>query len=74
MDERLASLLKTCNIWSDGEVKQVSDAVEEHGLAIVFSALKRQSIIEKDKGKYPIEQFHDVLEDKLRERNELKDR
>jgi hypothetical protein len=50
----------------DGEVQQVADAVEEYGLPIVLSAMKRLSISERNKMKYPVQQFQDVLKQKLR--------
>lgn len=68
MDNQLADFCKTCNIYFEGELQQVQDAVDEHGLAIVRSAIKRQSITDRDKSKYPIEQFQDVLKGKLRKR------
>ena len=65
MDARLAELCKMCNIYYEGELQQVQDAADEHGLDIALSAMKRLSIISRDPHKYPVEQFQDVLADKL---------
>lgn len=65
MDSRLAQLCKTCNIWSDGEVEEVADAAEEHGLPIVLSAMKLLSVSEGNRMQYPVQQFQDILRQKL---------
>ncbi len=67
MDKPLADLCKMCNIYYDGELQQVQDAADKYGLGVALSAMKRLSIIAKDPGKYPVEQFADVLADKLRQ-------
>ncbi len=65
MDVRLADLCVMCNIYYEGELQQVQDAADEHGLDIALSAMKRLSIISRDPHKYPVEQFQDVLAEKL---------
>lgn len=69
MDERLEQLCKTCNIYYEGEKQQVADAAEEHGLAIVLSAMKLLSMSKKNRMQYPVEQFQSILRQKLRGRN-----
>ena len=66
MDDRLAALCVICNIYYEGELQQVQDAADEHGLDVALSAMKRLSIIARDPGKYPVDQFKDVLAGKLR--------
>lgn len=65
MDERLADLCEMCNIYYEGELQQVQDAADQHGLSVALSAMKRLSIIAVSDRKYPIEQFQDVLADKI---------
>lgn len=69
MDSKLEQLVKLCNIYYDGEKKQVADAAEEHGLPIVLSAMKRLSMSNRNPMQYPVEQFQSILRQKLRERN-----
>lgn len=65
MDDRLVALCKMCNIYYDGELRQIQDAVNQHGLPVALSAMKRLSLIAVSDRKYPIEQFQDVLADKV---------
>jgi hypothetical protein len=62
----LDALLKTCNIYMSGEVQEVEDAADEWGIDLALSAMKRLSIIPRDKGMYPIEQYREILADKVR--------
>lgn len=67
MDDRLADLCEMCNIYYEGELQQVQDAADQHGLSVALSAMKRLSIIAVDARKYPIEQFQDVLAVKVKD-------
>ncbi len=68
MDEQLADLCEMCNIYYDGEIQQVQDAADEHGLDMALSAMKRLSTMPVSKHKYPVEQFQDVLVGKVAEK------
>jgi len=68
MDKGLADLCVMCNIYYDGEIAQVQDAADEHGLDVALSAMKRLSMLPVSRHKYPVDVFQDVLAGKLRAR------
>lgn len=64
MDERLADLCNTCNIYMPGELVRVEKAVEKHGVGKALAGMKRLSHIKPTRRmrmQYPIDNFEYLL-------------